>query len=189
MPTKLYQPKPRILSKSEWGGTIVTPSGATNNPEYLIVHHTGDANNALADAFGSDEAGFMKRVQEIHMGKGYYDIGYNFGLGSEGTLMEGRSIAREGGHTLNGYNTKSIGIVALGNYSPEDCGSKASTLSSVQEDSLIDILAWLCYKYDIESYDIIGHRDAQSKDCPGSRIYDKLDDIRNKVAERLYEWV
>lgn len=41
------------------------------------------------------------------------DIGYNFLIGCDGTIYEGRGWGVEGAHTF-GYNNKSIGVAFIG---------------------------------------------------------------------------
>ncbi|EOD01644.1 peptidoglycan recognition protein family protein [Caldisalinibacter kiritimatiensis] len=173
------QPKPYILSRSGWGALPADGCSGSNNPEYIIIHHTGDENDALANYFGDDEEGFMKRIQEIHMNdNGWCDIGYNYAVGVNGLLMEGRNVNVAGAHAY-GYNSKSIGVVVLGNYDIRDFTVK-------QEDKLVDLLAWLCYKYTIDyNTHIIGHRDVASKSCPGDNIYNRLSTIKDKIKNRF----
>lgn len=173
-----YQPKPYILSRSAWNAAAANGCSGSNTPEYLIVHHTGDANDALSTQFGDDEKGFMKRIQEIHMGKSWCDIAYNYGIGVNGSIMEGRNPTVTGANAT-GYNSKSIGIVVLGNYD-------IRSFSTTQENKLVDLLAWLCYKYQIDySTKIVGHQDVGSTSCPGSNIYSRLPAIISKVRDRF----
>ena len=170
------QSKPSITSRSGWNAAAASCSGS-NKPQYLFIHHSGDANDNLSKVFGNDEKGFMKRIQEIHMNSSWDDIGYNFAVGVKGLLMEGRDPSKQGGHT-SGYNTKAIGVCVLGNYD-------IRKFTSAQEEALVDLLSWLCYKYDIDPSNIKGHRDVASKSCPGDDIYARMSHIRGKVIGRL----
>ncbi|KAH9375601.1 hypothetical protein HPB48_013815 [Haemaphysalis longicornis] len=45
----------------------------------------------------------------------WWDIGYNFVIGGDGRVYEGRGFGVEGAHTL-GHNTDSLGIAFTGDY-------------------------------------------------------------------------
>lgn len=48
--------------------------------------------------------------------KGWSDIGYNFVIGEDGNVYEGRGWGKKGAHSIP-FNSKSIGICIIGNYS------------------------------------------------------------------------
>lgn len=61
----------------------------------------------------------LKILQNYHINeKKWSDIGYNFLVGEDGNVYEGRGWAKTGAHT-KGYNNKSIGICIIGNYDSE----------------------------------------------------------------------
>ncbi|SCY79122.1 peptidoglycan recognition protein family protein [Alkaliphilus peptidifermentans] len=173
-----WQPKPAMISRSGWNAASPSGCSGSNSKQYIIVHHSGDQNDALAIHFGTNEKGFMKRIQEIHMNSNRWcDIGYNFGIGVVGSILEGRNLNVLGAHAV-GYNSNAIGICVHGNYD-----IRSFTLA--QENSLVDLLAWLCYTYNISTANILGHRDVSSTACPGAGIYSKLSSIRSKVLQKL----
>lgn len=47
--------------------------------------------------------------------KGWKDIGYNFLVGEDGNIYEGRGWGKHGAHSTP-YNSKSIGICMIGNF-------------------------------------------------------------------------
>lgn len=47
--------------------------------------------------------------------KGWSDIGYNFLVGEDGNVYEGRGWDKQGAHSKP-FNSKSIGICIIGNY-------------------------------------------------------------------------
>lgn len=174
-----YQPKPTMTSRAGWGADSANYQGfGSNSPQYIIVHHSGEPNDDFSTLYGSNEKAFMKRIQEIHIGNTYGDIGYNYGIGVNGLIMDGRDDSVEGCHTLSGYNTKSIGVCVLGNYD-------IRSFTSSQEQSLVDLLAWLCYTYNVSYSNIIGHKDVSATSCPGSDIYSELSSIKGQVNRKL----
>ena len=59
---------------------------------------------------------------------GWWDIGYNFLIGEDGRVYEGRGWDAVGAHTL-GYNSVSIGIAFIGDFrgrSPNAAAIRAS---------------------------------------------------------------
>lgn len=54
--------------------------------------------------------------QNYHMNqKKWNDIGYNFLVGEDGNVYEGRGWGQHGAHSVS-YNSKSIGICLIGNF-------------------------------------------------------------------------
>jgi N-acetylmuramoyl-L-alanine amidase len=168
--------KPQIISRAEWGAGEPNASG-TNNPTQIIVHHTGDQNDAIANLFPNDDKGFMLREYEIAVGGVFSDFPYNWAIGLNDTILEGRDPSKQGGHEPK-VNTTSLSVVVLGNYEIRD-------FETEQENNLVDLLAYLCYEYDISASQIKGHKDIKPKACPGKNVYDRLPYIRTKVASRL----
>ncbi|XP_050294871.1 peptidoglycan-recognition protein SC2-like isoform X2 [Anthonomus grandis grandis] len=104
----------RIVTKKEWQGnppTNKTTPLVTPVP-YVIIHHTATENcSTLAEC-----ASHLRAIQAFHVNsRAWYDIGYNFMVGGDGLVYEGRGWTEEGAHTL-GVNFKSIGIAFIGTF-------------------------------------------------------------------------
>lgn len=94
--------------------------------------------------------------------RGFADIAYHFLIDPEGLIYEGREINVRGAH-VQGFNTGSVGIVLVGNFSETE-----PTRSQV--DSLANLVGYLRYAYEIRY--LAGHKDypGQGQDgteCPG----------------------
>lgn len=84
-------------------------------PKYVIVSHTG-LSTSCSVSKPSNCAGHVKAIQTRHQThKGYNDIAYNFLVGSDGKVYEGRGFDVEGEHTI-GYNNNSIGLAFIGEF-------------------------------------------------------------------------
>ncbi|XP_072180858.1 uncharacterized protein [Diadema setosum] len=104
---------PVIISRSEWGARSAVDTEPLNTPTpYALIHHT--ATPACASAYTCQSA--VRGIQDFHMDtRGWWDIGYNFLIGGDGNVYEGRGLERKGAHARS-YNQYSIGIALIGNY-------------------------------------------------------------------------
>lgn len=139
-----------------------------NQPEYLIVHHTGGTDlDPLADTSHHTFA----IVDNYHKSLGWGKIGYHYFIDIEGNLTQGRRDDEEGAHTI-GYNLKSLGICLAGNFD--------ATLPTIaQKNTLTDLLLLKSKQYAIPLEKIVPHRFAASKTCYGKRL---SDDWARKLA-------
>jgi len=120
----------------------------------------------------------VRAVQNYHMDdRGWIDIGYHYLIDKYGKIYQGRPDNVVGAHVAD-YNTGNIGISAIGSYHLVD-------ITPALQTALENLLAWLCYKYNISPDTIKGHRDYAATECPGQYLYDRLPQIRTKVQEML----
>jgi hypothetical protein len=161
------------------------------------VHHTAGANGYTA----AQAPSIVRAIQLYHVkGNGWNDIGYNFLVDRFGTVYEGRYGGMErnvvGAHA-EGFNTGSVGVAVLGEYSSLAVAAKA-------RESLANLLAW---RLDLAHVDpastqsfisggnarfagglpvflrtVSGHRDTGFTDCPGTALYNLLTGIAGDVA-------
>lgn len=176
MPPRFFQPKPNIISRSEWGGGLSKASGI-NKPSQIIIHHTGDPNDNIAKHFPNNDKAFMLREYEIAIRGVFKDFPYNFAIGLNNTILQGRDPSKKGAHEPL-VNSNSLSIAVLGNYDIRD-------FNKHQEKNLIDLLSYLCYKYDINPLAIYGHYDLKPTACPGKNVYRRLPYVRGQVARNL----
>ncbi|XP_017752210.1 PREDICTED: peptidoglycan recognition protein 3-like [Eufriesea mexicana] len=155
---------PNIVSRKEWGARPpveqvlleVTPT------PYVVIHHGGIAKYCYDKAACSE---IVRSYQNYHLdGQGWFDIGYNFVIGEDGNVYEGRGWNYVGAHAP-GYNTQSIGICIIGDFSdflPSEVALKAVNTLVDYGVSLGKIS---------EDYRIIGHRQVRNTVCPGEVLY------------------
>ena len=105
-----------IISRSQWGALRSTRLIPVLEPKYIkhiFIHHTDDGESCY------DYESCTKRVRQLQsydqINKNWPDIGYNWLVGGDGLVYEGRGWFIEGSHTIN-YNQRSIGIAFIGNY-------------------------------------------------------------------------
>ena len=198
--------RPSIISRAGWGAD---ESLRTCDPDMstqmvsAAVHHTASANGYSA----AEVPGILRGFYAYHTrpeaagGRGWCDIGYNFLVDQFGRVFEGRAGGVEstavGVHT-GGFNSRTIGIAAIGNF-------QTAAPSAQLLESLSQLIAWKFAVHRIQANanvqmvsgggaskypagtvvtfpTIYAHRDAQLTSCPGQSLYDRLGDIRNRVA-------
>lgn len=87
------------------------------NPSTNIFLFASTAHTATESGYNQAEMIYMVRiVQSFHIeSRGWDDIGYNFLIGGDGNVYEGRGWRKMGSHTY-GYNRKGLGISFVGTF-------------------------------------------------------------------------
>lgn len=205
---------PSIITRAEWGAdeSVKRTSGSCArqfyNVQQLFVHHTAGTN------FDSNPRATMRAIYWYHtVRRGWCDIGYNFVIGADGSIFEGRwarayapwethsSEDRSGravaGAHVSGYNSGSVGISMMGNFSQVEVPPAARR-------SLARLLAWEVDRHDLQAIGkhtyrnpetgvtrelpfIAGHRDAGYTECPGNLLYARLGAVRKDVVAVMGE--
>ncbi|XP_043866077.1 peptidoglycan-recognition protein SC2 isoform X8 [Drosophila mojavensis] len=153
----------RVLSVAEWGGRkpkseltkLVLPV------HRVIISHTAAEGCETRDVCESR----VQIVQNFHMDGWNWDhIGYNFLVGGDGLVYEGRGWDVQGAHT-KGYNTDSIGISFIGTFvkiRPSDAQLYACQ-KLLEEGVRLKKLA--------PDYKLYGHRQLSATESPGDVLY------------------
>ena len=156
------------VKRTEWGANDSISKAESLNDrnipvKYLFIHHT-----AADRCFKKQDC--IKRVKEVetyHLSKGFDDIGYNYLVGEDGNIYEGRGWRKVGAHTY-GYNKISIAICVLGNF--VDKSPKTTAINATKcliKDALFDgILS--------EDFEMFGHMDVGRTLSPGQKLYDNI---------------
>ncbi|CAI9741612.1 peptidoglycan-recognition protein SC2-like [Octopus vulgaris] len=156
---------PSIRSRAEWGARKPKSVTKLRVPvKYFVVHHS--ATRSCSTTVGCDK--LVKGIQNYHMdNKGWEDIAYNFLIGGNGEVYEGRGWTVQGAHTI-GYNSKSIGICMLGSF-------QKYVPTPLAMESLKKMINCSLYKGQIiPNYTLAGHRDLGNTDCPGTALYNVI---------------
>ncbi|MDD5213834.1 MAG: N-acetylmuramoyl-L-alanine amidase [Candidatus Gracilibacteria bacterium] len=173
---------------SENGHSLVRPIQRTQFVKAIIIHHT-------------DTQDISKPSDQILRGIYYYhsvqngrgDIGYNYIVGQDGKIYEGKAGGDYvvGSHTLRN-NKSNVSISVIGNY-------QNNYLTEEQQASINKLVGYLAKKYGIDldkqrvyhksclsssnctnplvnvtRASLIGHRDAGYTTCPGDNRYGLL---------------
>ncbi|WP_425830341.1 N-acetylmuramoyl-L-alanine amidase [Streptomyces fractus] len=197
--------KPNIIPQSVWGPGLPHDGTPTYDTEIkaAVVHHTGvDLDNQIPCAQSAQR---LREIQQDHVAKGYYDIGYNFVVDRCGQIFEGRTggmdLPVHGAHDY-GFNTDTVGISYIGNF-------ESAKPTKAALDAIARVTAWKFGQYGIKATDkvtltsngtlgqdgnkvadgstitlprVFGHRDTNSTACPGANLYPKLSRIATLAA-------
>lgn len=188
--------QPAFEGRSDWcpsGNCPKQTNPSMIEPDHIVVHHSA------GNTESSDYAAVVRSYWDYHVNThGWADIGYNWLIDPNGVVYEGRGDRVRGAHSPC-MNAVSTGICFIGNYEgstqPSEKGMKA----------LKDLIAWDATDKNIDikasSYvaalggsieNISGHRDGYDEfpeagctatSCPGANLHNKLQSIRNDVAE------
>ncbi|XP_054736100.1 peptidoglycan-recognition protein LC-like [Anastrepha obliqua] len=152
-----------IVSKDEWFAEAVKDDiDKLKLPvPRVVISHTASTiceNKVQCDAR-------VQSVQAFHIhSNGWSDIGYNFLVGGNGLVYEGRGWYEEGAHT-KGYNKDGIGIAFIGTFNeevPTANDLKAAQLL-IEEGVKLGVLA--------QDYRLYGARQLSGTESPGKALY------------------
>ena len=198
------EPQPGIVRRADWGASQCPPR---SGPSYgsvkaAHIHHTVSLND-----YAPEEApGIVLGICRYHRNSnGWSDIGYNFLVDKYGVLYEGRAGGMDEpviGAQAQGFNSQTTGISNIGNHSsvpqsPEAIAAMARLirwklpLHGVPTDGEVTLVSagGGSSRYPagaaVTVPRILGHRDTNSTACPGSALYDQLEELRAQAAGAL----
>ncbi len=195
-PTPVPEPAPpaapAVVTREAWGarpydGTPVKQP----RYEHLVLHHAAGF-QATSQQEGIER---MRQIQAFHQDtRGWSDVAYHFIVDQGGHVYQGRPYAQSrplaerpdlviGAHVA-GQNTGKIGVCVLGCYNPETSNCN-DAVSAATLDALVRLFAFLSHHYGIPPANIRGHRDFLATECPGSTLYPRLTEIRQRVEALL----
>ncbi|CAH2052125.1 unnamed protein product, partial [Iphiclides podalirius] len=156
----------QFVSREEWGARRPFATSNLSHPvPYVVIHHS-----YLPAACYTREAcaGAMRSMQNFHqITQGWVDIGYNFAVGGDGAVYEGRGWNAIGAHAV-GFNVKSIGIVLIGDWRAKlPPGNELETVKRL-------ISTGVQLGYIRPDYKLLGHRQVTPTECPGEALYREI---------------
>ncbi|XP_016840293.1 peptidoglycan recognition protein isoform X1 [Nasonia vitripennis] len=159
-----HQADNSTVSRIEWGAQppMWTPTPLPTQPTpYVIISHTAtDFCNTRAKCIR-----IVRVAQSIHIeSNGWNDIAYNFLVGGDGNIYEGRGWDIQGAHTYF-YNHKSIGISFIGTFT----NAKPTAAQLYAAHKLLR--HGLQTGKLTEDYKLLGHRQCSTTESPGEQLY------------------
>ncbi|THD21037.1 Peptidoglycan recognition protein 3 [Fasciola hepatica] len=151
-----------LVNRAEWGALpSKKPFVNCSKPVvYVIIHHTVYPRECR----GLNCRNSIRALQQYHFSAGYSDIGYNFLVGTDGIVYEGRGWGVAGAHT-RGYNSVSCGIALIGNFDEDE----PTNVALEQVKRLVG--QGVQNQWIGTNYTVIGHRSFYNTRCPGNNLY------------------
>ncbi len=194
-----------IYPRDAWGAAL-PPVGPieVETPLFLLVHHSASS-NSYASAASVIQATYAFHTSSA---KGWSDVCYEFFIGRDGDVWEGRAGALTGpvvADATGGSQGFAQLICLLGDFT-----SQLPTAAA--QASLVKMLAWLGGRYSIDltpgatatfvsrgsqrwaagtqvtTPTIAGHRDMSYTACPGDAFYPMLPEIRSRAPDQYAAW-
>ncbi len=192
-------PKPTVISRTQWG----CPDGQ-NSPRrppvyapvtHIVVHQSETPNSPHPY---SGYVGWVRSIWNFHANiLRWGDVGYNYLIDPDGKIYEGRA----GGDNVIGiHDSHNAGSMAIGFISCYgNCDNPWLSVAPFHNpmfNSAVELIAWKVNQRSLNPLGsapynglpnipvIAGGRDVTSTTSPGANIYNRLGELRNKVAER-----
>lgn len=151
----------RLISRSQWTsypGIQLKP--LTVQPaRYVVVCHTAGSSCNKTETCTN----IVKNIETWHRQIGLSTAWYNFMIGGDGHIYEGRGWDKEGGHSP-GFNCASIGVAFLGNFEIIQLTPAMMEAYSVLIEEGIRRGAL------VKDYKMVGHFQVKSTASPGRNI-------------------
>jgi N-acetylmuramoyl-L-alanine amidase len=196
-----------ILPRDAWGADL-PPKGpiAREDPKFLLVHHTASPNNY------ADARALIRTTYQWHTSndpsKGWPDVAYEFFIGRDGDVWEGRAGALAGpvqASATGGSQGWGQLVCLLGDFTSVQPTAAAQA-------SLVKVLAWLADRYQIDTTPgatvsfvsrgsqrwpagatvtattIAPHRDMSYTSCPGDAFAPFVPGLATQVQTQRAAW-
>ncbi|XP_061399909.1 peptidoglycan-recognition protein LE-like [Musca vetustissima] len=170
----VYRPACLIISRDRWLAMApIEPYNPIDVPtDLVIICHTATVDSTEQ----AKNIGIIRDIQTFHVEtRGWDDIGYNFLIGCDGNVYEGRGWGVEGAHTFR-YNRFSIAVAFIGTFMHKLPTQRALNACKnllkrgVDEDHLT------------KNFKLMAHNQFMSTASPGAVLCDEL-----KTWEHFYD--
>jgi len=189
--------RPRAVLQNDWREGLPAPEydPERHDVRHVIIHHSaGNTQN-------SDTRSVVRNIYLQHTQvNGWSDIGYNFLIGINGKIFEGRDgMGAMPDHEVKGAhfcgkNSNTMGVCLIGNYEenpPPMDGLNAlkSVLAWQMHDARLNPGAF--YKHPEYANDpeflgtLAGHKDGCATLCPGKNLYGEIPAMKGTVSDSL----
>lgn len=172
---KLFTEKTKEVGEPEIVKELLTPN-KYSRPQMPLKKVTGVVVHYTANP-GADAKANRNYFESLKDKKKYASS--HFIIGLDGTILQCVPL-NEIAYASNERNSDTISI--------ECCHeTKNGKFNKKTYDSLVQLVAWLCGKYNLKNDDIIRHYDVTGKDCP--RYYVKHEDKWKKLKEDVFIYI
>ncbi|KAM7357056.1 peptidoglycan-recognition protein SD-like [Cochliomyia hominivorax] len=155
-----------IVTRMEWNAK--EPANPLTSLELpvsrIIIAHTA-GNDCKSKEQCSQQ---VRNIQHFHMSKyNYDDIAYNYLIGNDGNIYEGRGSDHQGA-LVKGYNVGSIGVAFIGNFIKDLPSEMALVAAKTLIEKLINLQKLK------EDYKIFAHSQLMSTISPGDALFAEI---------------
>lgn len=120
----------------------------------------------------------VEQIRQMHLARGFSDVGYHFIIGRDGKVHAGRPEAIAGAH-CTGHNTRSIGVSLVGGCparTVKDWNKKSKdTRTAAQRAALEKLVKELLGRY--SGATVHGHNEFANKACPSFNVKEWLTQV------------
>lgn len=111
-----------IVPRLNWSGQKVNDKCTDLHMpvKLIVISHTESTN---CSTYFECVQQCLQVLKKHTINHGLIDIGYNFLIGGDGSIYEGRGFYKEGNHTMN-FNNISFGIAFIGNFEKDKAPKK-----------------------------------------------------------------
>jgi len=172
-----------VIARETWGADPTTCSSYEDDWYRYAIHHTAGGQTS-----GGTVQGAVQSLQAYAFSTGSYcDIPYQFLVGYDGSLWEGRPLDFTSGATGGGNNDGNIAICFLGCYDSAYCdssGGDADTLAMMAAARLLAQTLADEHAAPTTADTLRGHQDwpDNATACPGDKVMARLDEVRSAGA-------
>ncbi|MBO0939181.1 N-acetylmuramoyl-L-alanine amidase [Fibrella sp. HMF5335] len=186
--------KPPVVPAAIWRTGLAPPKEApvATKVQFVIVHHSAGGNTV------ADYAEEVRNIYLLHtQNNGWNDVGYNFLVGQNGVVYEGRDGQGviDGDNVLGAHfcsqNSGTMGICLMGNFN--DVPPNAASLAVLEQwigwklkkEGIADLNARAIHASSGKLLGLVsGHRDGScATECPGENLYAALPAVRQRVTQ------
>lgn len=147
-----------IVGPATWNALLGLPAVNPRRIDKIIVH---------CSATPEGENYTVEQIRQMHLQRGFSDIGYHWYIDRDGNIFKGRSESISGAHTI-GQNSHSIGVCYCGGCPPRSVKNwdkqGKDTRTPAQKAAILKLLRELKGRY--PNTTIHGHREFANKACP-----------------------
>jgi len=171
-----------VIAREDWGALATECTTPENDWYRFAIHHTAGGRTS-----GGTVEGAIQATQAWTMGGGgFCDIPYQFLVGYDGSLWEGRALNLYSGATGGGNNDGNIAVSFMGCYDVPGCnggGDSADLVMIAAARRLVDTLSGEHVITPTED-NLRGHRQwpGNSTACPGDQVLPRLPEVRSATA-------
>ena len=145
------------------------------NYKYITVH---------CSATNPSQTTPVDKIRQMHVAKGFSDVGYHYYIRRDGSMEKGRPINLMGAH-VKGRNPDNIGVCMEGGV--DENGRPEQNFTSAQFSALRWKLIELIGIHGIDEQNILGHRD-WFPDINGDGKVDSRDWLKDCPCFSVKQW-